>query len=163
MTLRAESANCDRARAWASLRLDGEISELEEALLEAHLKRCATCSNYVVSMTGAVLALRAQPLERLEHAVAVTGRRRIPVRSGAVASVAAVVAAVVGVTTVLSAQSAKAPTTSLPKAPVAAIVDDTDLQQLRALRVLQLGGRPPRGSGVGQFGAVTNRVNGPAL
>ena len=29
---------CDRSREWASLRLDGELSELEQALLDAHLR-----------------------------------------------------------------------------------------------------------------------------
>lgn len=162
MALRADSPNCERARASASLRLDGEISELEDAFLDAHLRSCATCNEYVAGMNGAVLALRAQPLEQVEHPVIVSGRRRIPVRSGAVASVAAVVAAVVGVTAVLSTQSAKAPSTVSPKVPIIAS-DDNDLEQLRTLRVLQLGGRPPLGSGVGQFGAVTSRVNGPAL
>jgi hypothetical protein len=40
--------------------------------------------------------------------------------------------------------------------------DDRDFEQLRALRVMQLGGRPPLGSGVGAFGAVTNRQHDPA-
>ena len=43
MGLRLQPRNCDRARAWVSLRLDDEISELEERLLEAHLGRCAAC------------------------------------------------------------------------------------------------------------------------
>ena len=83
-------------------------------------------------------------------------------RPAAVARVAAVVAAVVGVSAVLSTQSAKGPTSPAAKSPVVA-VEDNDLEQLRTLRVIQLGGRPPLGSGVGQFGAVTSRVNGPAL
>jgi predicted anti-sigma-YlaC factor YlaD len=150
--------NCDRARAWVSLRLDDEISELEEALLEAHLRRCALCREFEETVRGAVVVLRAQPLEEIEHAVAVPSRRRLPVRRGAVASVAAVAAAVVGVTTVLSTQAWKGPSTHTPAPlPVAVVRDDQDIKQLRALRVLQLGGRPPAGSGVGSFGAVTNR------
>jgi hypothetical protein len=43
-----------------------------------------------------------------------------------------------------------------------AVTDDNDLEQLRALRVMQLGGRPRVGPGVGAFGAVTNRQLGPA-
>jgi hypothetical protein len=58
---------------------------------------------------------------------------------------------------VISTQAAKGPASPAPpKAPVAA-ADDQDLAQLRALRVLQLGGRPQRGSGVGAFGPVTTR------
>ena len=35
--------NCDRARAWVSLKLDGELSELEGFMLESHLARCEAC------------------------------------------------------------------------------------------------------------------------
>ena len=38
---------CERAREWASLRLDGELSELERALLDAHTRNCAACAEYV--------------------------------------------------------------------------------------------------------------------
>jgi predicted anti-sigma-YlaC factor YlaD len=163
MALRPQPRNCDRARAWVSLRLDDEISEFEDALLNAHLRRCAACREFESSVRGAVLALRAQPLERVEHPVVVAGRRRIAVRPAAVARVAAVVAAVVGVSTVVSMQATKGPTSHAPTpAPAAVTTDDQDLEQLRTLRVMQLGGRPPLGSGVGAFGAVTNRQLGPA-
>ena len=159
MGLRLQPRNCDRARAWVSLRLDDEISELEERLLETHLRRCASCREFETTVCGAVLALRAQPLEQIDHAVVVSGRRRLPVRWGAVASVAAVAAAVVGVTTVLSTSAIKTPSSTHTPAPLPAAVapDDQDIKQLHALRLLQLGGRPPRGSGVGSFGAVTTR------
>ena len=151
--------NCDRARAWASLRLDDEISELEDALLTAHLKRCAACREFEESVRGSVLMLRAQPLERIDNPVVVSGRRRLHVRPAAVARVAAVVSAVVGVTAVLSTQAAKGPVTHSPARAPAVVVatDDKDLEQLRALRVMQLGGRPPRDSGVGAFGPVAGR------
>ena len=65
--------NCDRARAWVSLRLDDEISELEDALLEAHLHRCGACREYEATVRGAVLALRARPLERMNEPIVVAG------------------------------------------------------------------------------------------
>lgn len=34
---------CARARRWVSLRIDGELSELESALLDAHLAVCVDC------------------------------------------------------------------------------------------------------------------------
>jgi hypothetical protein len=157
MVLRMQPRNCDRARAWISLRLDDEISEFEEALLEAHLRRCASCREFEDSVRGAVVVLRAQPLEQIEYPVVVSGRRRLNMRPGAVASVAAAVAAVVGVTTVLTTQATKRPTTPTPAPlPAAVVRDDQDIKQMRALRLLQLGGRPPRGSGVGSIGAVTS-------
>jgi predicted anti-sigma-YlaC factor YlaD len=56
---------CDRARFWASLRLDGELSELEGALLDAHLGRCAACRAVVDGFDASTTALRSAPLERL--------------------------------------------------------------------------------------------------
>ena len=161
MGLRLQPRNCERPRAWVSLRLDDEISELEERLLEAHLRRCASCREFETTARGAAVALRAQPLEQIDHPVVVSGRRRLPVRVGAVASVAALAAAVVSVTTVLSTMALKSPPSTHAPAPLPAAVapDDQDIKQMRALRVLQLGGRPPRGSGVGSFGAITNRTD----
>jgi predicted anti-sigma-YlaC factor YlaD len=154
MALRLQPQKCDRARAWVSMRLDDEISELEEALLDAHLRRCAACSEFEASVRGAVFTLRAQPLEQVKHPVVIIGRRRLPMRRSAIASVAAVAAAVVGVTTVLSTQAPQSPSTQTPaQLTSSATPDDQDLKQLRALRVIQLGGRPPHGAGMGSFGA----------
>ena len=153
MALRPQPHTCDRAREWVSLRLDDEISELEDALLEAHLHRCGACREYEATVRGAVLALRARPLERMNEPIVVAGRRRPMLRPAAVARVAAVVAAVVGVTTVLSTQAAKGPAAhGSSSIPVASVPDNQDMKQLRKLRVLQLGGRPPRGTGIGSYG-----------
>jgi predicted anti-sigma-YlaC factor YlaD len=54
----SEGQLCARARFWASLRLDSELSELEGALLDAHLQRCATCSDVVAGFEAAARALR---------------------------------------------------------------------------------------------------------
>jgi predicted anti-sigma-YlaC factor YlaD len=153
MALRSMPANCERARAWASLRLDGELSELEEALLVAHVRRCAACREYEEMVSAVVVVLRAQPLEQVEHPVAVPGRRRTILRPIALARVAAVAAVVVGVTTVLSTHSSNSPTNSPGSSASVSTTADNDFAQLRALRVMQLGGRPPRGSGMGDFGA----------
>jgi predicted anti-sigma-YlaC factor YlaD len=157
MALRPLPANCERARVWASLRLDGELSELEEALLAAHVRGCAGCLEYEESVSAAVVVLRAQPLEQVEHPVAVPARRRTLVRPIALARVAAVAAAVVGVTTVLSTQSSNSPTTSPGSPASVSTTADNDFAQLRALRAMQLGGRPPLRSGVGEFGAVLSQ------
>jgi len=47
---------------WASLRLDGELSELESALLDAHLARCADCAGAIAAFGVASTTLRAEPL-----------------------------------------------------------------------------------------------------
>jgi predicted anti-sigma-YlaC factor YlaD len=56
---------CERARFWASLRLDGELSELEGALLDAHLARCAGCRAVADGFGASTTTLRSAPLERL--------------------------------------------------------------------------------------------------
>jgi hypothetical protein len=53
---------CSRARFWASLRVDGELSELESALLDAHLGHCASCSEIVGGFEDLTRRLRAEPL-----------------------------------------------------------------------------------------------------
>jgi predicted anti-sigma-YlaC factor YlaD len=157
MAMHPRPANCERARAWVSLRLDDELSELEEALLAAHLRACAICSSYEESVRGPVVALRARPLEQLEHPIAVLGRRHVLRRQATLARVAATLAVVVGVATVVSTELARQ-SSNKPSALVqTSAAPDYDFAQLRALRVIQLGGRPPRGSGVGQFGAVLSQ------
>ena len=37
---------CDRARSWAALAPDGELSQLEGTLLRSHLGRCGSCSRF---------------------------------------------------------------------------------------------------------------------
>lgn len=56
---------CERARFWASLRVDGELSELESALLDAHLARCAGCRELAAGFVASTAALRSAPLERV--------------------------------------------------------------------------------------------------
>jgi anti-sigma factor RsiW len=88
---------CDRARAWASLDLDGELSQLERALLAAHLRRCAECAAAVGEMRGVTALLRAAPVEEPEQSFAPPRRRlrpRVP------AGLASRVVAATGVTVV---------------------------------------------------------------
>ena len=144
MALNPTPANCERSRAWISMRLDGELSELEQALLGAHLAACAACCDYERSVRGVVLAVRAQPLEQVEHPVVVSGRRRLRARPVTFVRVAAVAAVVAGVSSVLSTESSRRPQVGLSPAATRAAADegDLDVRQLRALRVIQLGGKP---------------------
>jgi len=82
---------CARARFWASLRLDGELSELESALLDAHLARCADCSAAAREFGAFTGELRAS---RLEPVAPVAVRwARSPRRVLVGAAIAAVIAA----------------------------------------------------------------------
>jgi Putative zinc-finger len=62
--LSPRNSRCERARQWASLRVDGELSELEDALLEKHLERCASCSAFALRIAATAEAVRAAPRER---------------------------------------------------------------------------------------------------
>ena len=153
MGLHPRPAICERARAWASLRLDAELSEFEEALLNAHLRRCSACCEYEESVRGAVLALRNAPVERLEYPVSVPARRRASLRPTALARSAAAVAAAAGIAIVLTSQSAQRFPTPASKITTS---DNRDLVQGRALRVAQLGAQPSA-SQMGVRGAVLQR------
>ena len=73
---------------WASLQLDGELSELERALLAAHLVRCDACAIYVREVGAATRGLRAAELERPAHPITLPSRRRLlrPVHVSAAAA-----------------------------------------------------------------------------
>ena len=93
---RPRSAGCERARAWASLELDGELSELERALLESHLDRCAACAAVAAEIRALTGAVRAAPLERPAKPVFVPRERpaaRPPRAVGARVAAAATLAA----------------------------------------------------------------------
>jgi predicted anti-sigma-YlaC factor YlaD len=51
----AEGDSCVRARYRISLRIDGELPQLEGALLDAHLRRCPACTEFAA---GAELIAR---------------------------------------------------------------------------------------------------------
>jgi anti-sigma factor RsiW len=73
------TSSCERARAWVSLALDGELSELERRLLEAHVSRCADCAAFGAQVEALVTELRSAPPEPVPCAVRDNAWRRRPV------------------------------------------------------------------------------------
>jgi predicted anti-sigma-YlaC factor YlaD len=126
---------CARARFWASLRLDGELSELEGALLDAHLARCEACSAVAREFGVLTGELRARPLE---HVAPVTVRpARSPRRVFAGAMVAAVLAAGVLLGGLVRGQvSRDALPTPHPVAVVASLDTPDQLRKLRRTTLL---------------------------
>jgi predicted anti-sigma-YlaC factor YlaD len=49
---------CERARTWAALRPDGELSTIELRLLDAHLDGCADCRLFAETVSGATRLVR---------------------------------------------------------------------------------------------------------
>ena len=90
------TAECERARNWASLGLDGELSEVEQALLRAHVGRCASCAGFAHDLDRLTARIRRTPFvhphRRAYEPRAVPARRRSAGTS--VLRLSAVVAAV---------------------------------------------------------------------
>ena len=84
---------CTTAREAASALLDGELSELEAAQLDAHLRGCRECSAYADELAGLAARLRLEPLEPLELPAFTARRRRPTLRLPAVAATVTILVA----------------------------------------------------------------------
>jgi anti-sigma factor RsiW len=71
------NTDCDRAREGASARLDGELGQLDQARLEAHLAVCAECREFTAGISAAAGQIRRTPLEAAPADVFVAHRRSI--------------------------------------------------------------------------------------
>ena len=121
---------CARARFWASLRIDGELSELEGALLDAHLARCADCCEVIDGFEGSASSLRAAPLLKPSPvAIPHRGTSRRVLATMFVAAVVAVAAIAGGLV-----HHESTPTTSRPSTTVAVVSSVDTPDQLRRLR-----------------------------
>jgi predicted anti-sigma-YlaC factor YlaD len=135
---------CERARGWAALQSDGELSTFEQRLLDAHLARCAECRTFALSVAAVTGALREAPLVPLPHPVSIAGlhtpRRFAPRRAvysaGAAAAAAAMALAVGSGVSVRTGEKSVAP--SIPVIVVNGSDDRQDVRSLRELRRVQL-------------------------
>jgi len=104
---------CERARTWAALAPDGELSELERHLLDSHLVRCAACSRFSVEVAAIAVELRHAAPQPLPHPVSIPAwrRRQRYARIRTVGAAAAVAVMALGI-------ASRAPlTTTEPKQP----------------------------------------------
>jgi predicted anti-sigma-YlaC factor YlaD len=89
------SDECAAAGEAISLRVDSELSPVQEVLLEAHLARCADCRAKSESVVGLTKAIRSAPL------VEPSTHFQLPARSGARARVLRMVPATAAVAAVV--------------------------------------------------------------
>lgn len=138
-TFVSRSWACDRARQAVSLHLDGELSQLERALLERHLDRCSACAEFAADASALTQELRVAQLVRLERPIELPLRRRRGygfAHASAWAAGASVAATVLIAVMALPAQQ--------PTAPASAPKNNTyqrtnqDLRDLRILRIAQM-------------------------
>ena len=91
---------CDRARAWAALAPDGELSELERKLLDSHLDRCVACGVFALQVAATTEELRAASLQALPRPVSMPmwrRRRHAYARVRAIGAAAAVALIALGI------------------------------------------------------------------
>ncbi len=126
---------CERAREWSSLRLDGELSELEQALLDAHLSRCGDCRAFAAEAAAFTLQLRSVEPEQLTAPIALPRRATGALRSlqTGVAAAMVIAAAALGSALGVLERSHSSGQTTLP-ARVSTIVLEDNANTLRSLR-----------------------------
>jgi len=93
---------------WVSLGLDAELSELEQALLRAHVARCAACAGFAHNADAVTRELRAAPFERPSVA-GMPPRRRLAMRSLQVGAAAAAVALAAGLGSLAGSLNSRSP------------------------------------------------------
>jgi Putative zinc-finger len=88
---------CQRIREQVSLRLDDELSQLEERMLASHLRRCSDCRTFEESVREFTEQLRAAPLESPRQPIMVRRTRRVSLTAAQVTAAATLAVAVLGV------------------------------------------------------------------
>ncbi len=139
------SAACARVRAQVSLALDGELSQLEQALVARHLEGCPACRAYEAGAGTVTRLLRQAPLERLERPVSVRPPRRIllaRVQAGA----AALLVGVAAFAMASQLASHRSPSRLSPAAGVVRFPSQAQLErELALLEMVRPGAGLPRG------------------
>jgi anti-sigma factor RsiW len=142
------SGRCERAREYASLALDGELSQFEHALLRAHLEQCAGCRTYNGGLVATTERLRNAPLERLERPITLPSRQRVSFRSVQAGLAAALVVTAIGLGGLLSSlgSSDGVPT----RAQVTNVGDDQrEMRDLNRIRLQESASNVPTSGGLG--------------
>jgi len=133
--MRGRSRTCERARAWISAELDGELSDFESILLRSHLLRCGSCKTFKLDAGAFARTLREASLETMSRPIVVSRRRSIAFRPLRVPGAAALVALTIasgGLFASIHADSVLRPS----RAGDAGVVDDQDVHVLQR----QIGG-----------------------
>src|SRR4051794_33037863 len=123
--------SCERVRELVSASIDGELTELEGARVEAHLAACTGCRTYAAGAAEASRLLRSTPLEDLNIPIALPSRRLAVARRLQVAAAAAALVATVGLSAAVATISSS-PSSDAPSGPKAAKLRFPE-QELRML------------------------------
>ena len=147
MSFEAHPSDCGRARRWAALAPDGELSLLETRLLQAHIQRCPGCARVAADIEAISVAIRSAPLEAPSAQVALPVLRRATFfsRVPSMRSVGQLAAIAVGglLAFTVGSWSSDETAATLPVRPI--VIDQTDFAavdaepaELRAFRRAEL-------------------------
>ena len=126
-----ENRRCERARQWSSLRLDGELSELEGALLEKHLETCGSCVAFDERLTATALSLRTTLPEPPRIRLQIPKRTRVSFPVSRRVAVAAIAAAL-GLGSLVGSMLHRPAATPAPESPLISFLT-RDVSQLRQI------------------------------
>ena len=137
------------------MRLDGELSELEGALLDRHLESCPACVAFDSRLRSAARTLRVTPAESPAHPIAIPSqpRRRVAVPSGRRVAVVAIAAAL-ALGSLVGSQLQRPASGSPVQEPRFSQLTRSDMNQLRQIprgkhiapaQPAHVPGQPPEG------------------
>ena len=129
---------CDRAREWASLRLDDELSLLEEELLARHLELCEECRAFESDVRWASDVIRLTPQERPAQRLTMPAAPKPRVTARRVTAIAATAALALGALmgAVLDSPSSTAPSDEPDLTLLTNQRDADEFRQLPRTRIL---------------------------
>jgi anti-sigma factor RsiW len=117
-----------------SLALDGELSELGQARLDAHLERCPDCRAFGTGSTTMTALLRQAPREEMSVPILMPRPRRLSAaRILQASAAAAAVALVAGLSAIhgIGQRSSSPPEPNFKLSPAAALGHDDELALIR--------------------------------
>jgi predicted anti-sigma-YlaC factor YlaD len=128
---------CEHARVWAALAPDGELSELEQRSLRAHLTTCGSCARFALEVEHVALLVRRDELARPSLPTAlprvVHRRRAVAARFRPVVAAAAVALMALGIASraplQMDRRESNVRATTVPSAE-----QQLEMQSLRVLR-----------------------------
>jgi Putative zinc-finger len=141
------SARCERAREYASLAVDGELSQFEHVLLRAHLEGCAGCRSYNSGLVATTERLRNAPLERLDPITLPSRQRVVSFRSVQAGLAAALVVTAIGLGGLLStigSSDAVPPQAQLPD-----MVERREMRDINRIRLQEIATHVTTSGGLG--------------
>ena len=141
------SRRCERAREYASLAVDGELSQFEHALLRAHLEQCAGCRSYNGGLVATTERLRNAPLERLERPITLPSRQRVSFRNVQAGLAAALVVTAIGLGGLLSSLGSS--DSVRPRTETPEVSERREMRDINRVRLQQVATHVSSSGGLG--------------